>query len=86
MVGRRSTVRFRNGDRWAVGSGIGAAFALWGQWWATRTGGAAPKAASGGDATGGGQVAAGGERSIAVARDSTGVTPTRDGAVNIQNR
>ena len=53
---------------------------------ATRTGGAAPKAASGGDATGRGQVAAGGERPIAVARDNTGVTSTGDGVVNIQNR
>ena len=71
--------------------GIGAAAGLAlvgprGQWWATRTGGAAPKAASGGDAIGRGQVAAGGERSIAVARDNTGFTSTGDGAVNIQNR
>ncbi len=74
-----------------MGSGIGAAVAAfaapWGQWWATpRAGGAAPKAASGGDVTGGGQVAVGGERSIAVAPDNTGVTSTGDGAVNIQNR
>lgn len=77
-------------DRWAVASGIGAALAgfaaLWGQWWATRTDGT-PQAASGGDAaTGRGQVAAGGERSIAVGQDNTGVTSTGDDAVNTQNR